>query len=378
MRKLKGIIMLSVILATLFLFSIKACAVNMDDYFKKGIEASGAGELADYLDKETREYLEKIGFEETEYEKILSADPKAVFELITDILKGKLNEPLKGAVKAVSVIILGSVCGCFVQQDEKQKQILNIVCGSFLIISVFSSAFVCIRAGAGAIGTCAAFEKALIPVLAGIVTASGNPALAFSVQGTAFAAAQIIESLSENIILPLTGAVGALGMIGAMVPSVNLGAIAELIKKTSTTVLASAASLFTGFLTMKSVVAGAADRLATRGIRLAAGTFIPVIGSALGEAYSSVMGSLSLVRSAVGVYAIAAFALICIPAAAELSLWSFSMRAASAFSDLLGGGICSDILKSAGYMFSTVNILLILGAVVFIITAGILITVKVS
>lgn len=378
MRKLKGIIMLSVILATLFLFSIKACAVNTDDYFKKGIEASGAGELADYLDKETREYLEKLGFEETEYEKILSADPKAVFELITDILKGKLNEPLKGAVKAVSVIILGSVCGCFVQQDEKQKQILNIVCGSFLIISVFSSAFVCIRAGAGALGTCAAFEKALIPVLAGIVTASGNPALAFSVQGTAFAAAQIIESLSENIILPLTGAVGALGMIGAMVPSVNLGAIAELIKKTSTTVLASAASLFTGFLTMKSVVAGAADRLATRGIRLAAGTFIPVIGSALGEAYSSVMGSLSLVRSAVGVYAIAAFALICIPAAAELSLWSLSMRAASAFSDLLGGGICSDILKSAGYMFSTVNILLILGAVVFIITAGILITVKVS
>lgn len=378
MKKFKGIIMFAAVLASVFLFNIKACAVNTDDYFKKGIEASGAGELSDYLDKETREYLEKLGIEEIEYEKILSAEPKAVFELMADILKGRLNEPLKGVAKAVSVIILGSVCGCFIQQDEKQRQILNVVCGSFLVITIFSSAFVCIRAGTGALSACATFEKAMIPVLAGIVTASGNPTLAFSVQGTAFAAAQIIESLSENFILPLTGAVGALGMMGSMTTSVNLGAIAELIKKTSTTVLASAASLFTGFLTMKSVVAGAADRIASRGIRLAAGTFIPVIGGALGEAYSSVMSSLSLVRSAVGVYAIVAFSLICLPAVAELLLWSFSMRLASTFSDLLGGGMCSGILKSAGYMFSTLNILLILGAVIFIITVGILITIKVN
>ncbi len=378
MKKFKRIIIFALVFISIFLLDIKAFAVNTDDYFKKGIESIGAKELSDYLDRETQEYLKKLGFEDMEYEKILSAEPKSVLELIEDILKGKLTEPLKASAKAVSVIVLGSVCTCFVQQDEKFRQIINAVCGSFLVITVFSSAFVCIRAGVSALGTCAAFSKALIPVLAGVVTASGNPALAFSVQGTAFASAQIIESLSENIILPLTGAVGALGVMGSMVNSVNLGAIAEIIKKTSTTVLGSAAGLFTGFLTMKSVVAGAADHLASRGIKLAAGTFIPVIGGALGEAYSSVMGSLSLIRSAVGVYAIAAFGLICLPAVTELSLWNLSMKIASVFSELLGGGICSGILKSLCYMFSTVNILLVFGVVVFIITAGILITIKVT
>lgn len=378
MKKIKRIIGIAAAIAVVLLINIKVYAVNTDDYFEKGLEASGANELSEFLDDETKEYLEKLGFDEIEYEKIISSDPKAVFELMADILKGKLNEPVKAVTKAISIIILGSVCSCFIPSDGKQQQILNVVCGSFLTVGILSSAYTCLKAGAGALGTCAAFEKALIPVLAGVVTASGNPALAFSVQGTAFAAAQVIESISENIILPLSGAVGALGIMGAMMPSVKLGAIAELIKKTSTTVLASAAGLFTGFLTMKSIVAGSADRLASRGVRLAAGTFIPVIGGALGEAYSSVMGSLALIRSAVGAYAIAAFFIICIPVVAELSLWSVSMRVASTFSDLLGGGMCSEILKSVGYMFSTVNILLILGAVVFIITAGIVLTVKVA
>ncbi len=378
MKKLKGIIVFVSVIITVFLFNIKACAVNTDDYFEKGIEASGAKELSDYLDRETLGYLKKLGFEEIEYEKILSAEPEALLELIEDVFKGKLSEPVKTVAKAVSVIILGSVCSCFVQQDEKFRQIISLVCSSFLVTAVFSSAFVCIKAGVSALGACADFSKALIPVLAGIVTASGNPTLAFSVQGTAFAAAQVIQSLSENIILPLAGAVGALGVMGSMVTSVNLGAISELIKKTSTTVLGSAAGLFTGFLTMKSVVAGAADHLASRGIKLAVGTFVPVIGGALGEAYSSVMGSLALVRSAVGVFAIATFGLICLPAVAELSIWSLSMRFASVFSELLGDGICSGVLKSVCYMFSMVNILLIFGAVVFIITAGILITIKVT
>lgn len=373
MKKLIGI---AAALIAVFLLNIKAYAVNTDQYYKDGLEASGAYELSEYLEDETVDYLEKLGLDEIKYENLLSVSPSAVFELVVDIFKGKLTEPVKAVMKGVAVIILSGVCASFVSQDEKHRTVLNIICSCFVVISVFSSAYTCIKAGVGAIGSCAVFEKALIPVLAGVVTASGNPTLAFSVQGSAFAAAQTIEALSENIILPLSGIVGALGIIGALTPSVKLGAISELIKKTSTTVLGGAAGLFTGFLTMKSIVAGSADHVASRGIRLAAGTFIPVIGGAIGEAYSSVMGSLSLIKNLIGVYAIVVFFAICIPVVLELFLWNAAMRVSSAFSDLLGGGTFSEIFKSAGYMFSMINVLLILSMIVFIITTGIVITVK--
>lgn len=373
MKKLAGI---TAVIIIFLIFNIRAYAVNTDGYLKDGLEASGIYELTEYLNGETLDYLEKLGLEEIEYEKLLSVSPQSVFELLTGILKGKLAQPFKTVMKCLATVILAGVCTSFVGQDEKTKGILNTVCASFTVISIFSSGYVSVSAGASAIGSCAAFEKALIPVLAGVVTASGNPTLAFSVQGTAFVAAQAIEALASNIILPLSAVTGALGIIGAISPSVNLGAVAELIKKTSTTVIGGASGLFTGFLAMKSVVAGSADRVASRGIRLAAGTFIPVVGSALGEAYSSVMSSLSLVKNIVGVYAIIAFFTICIPVIAELFLWNAAMKTCSAFSDLLGTDSFSKIFKSAGYVFSMVNVLLVFSAVVFIVTTGIVITVR--
>ncbi len=373
MKKLAGI---TVVIIIFLFFNIKAYAVNTDEYFKDGLESSGAYELSEFLDDETLDYLEKLGLDEIEYEKLLSVSPQSVFELMGGILKGKLTQPLKTVMKCIATVILAGVCTSFAGQDEKMKTVLDTVCASFAVISIFSSGYTSISAGASAIGSCAAFEKALIPVLAGVVTASGNPSLAFSVQGSAFVAAQAIEALANNIILPLSAVTGALGIVGALAPSVKLGAVAELIKKTSTTVLGGAAGLFTGFLAMKSIVAGSADRVASRGIRLAAGTFIPVVGGALGEAYSSVMSSLSLVKNLIGVYAIIAFFAICIPVIAELFLWNAAMRTCSVFSDLLGTGSFSEIFKSAGYIFSMINVLLILSAVVFIITTGIVITVR--
>lgn len=373
MKKLAGI---TAVIIIFLIFNIRAYAVNTDGYLKDGLEASGIYELTEYLNGETLDYLEKLGLEEIEYEKLLSVSPQSVFELLTGILKGKLAQPFKTVMKCLATVILAGVCTSFAGQDEKMKGVLNTVCASFTVISIFSSGYVSVSAGASAIGSCAAFEKALIPVLAGVVTASGNPTLAFSVQGTAFVAAQAIEALASNIILPLSAVTGALGIIGAISPSVNLGAVAELIKKTSTTVIGGASGLFTGFLAMKSVVAGSADRVASRGIRLAAGTFIPVVGSALGEAYSSVMSSLSLVKNIVGVYAIIAFFIICIPVIAELFLWNAAMKTCSAFSDLLGTDSFSKIFKSAGYVFSMVNVLLVFSAVVFIVTTGIVITVR--
>ena len=117
---------------------------------------------------------------------------------------------------------------------------------------------------------CSGFEKALIPVLAGILTASGNPTSALSYQGAAFAAAQTVEAFSESFALPLVYASGVLGATGAFLPTLRLSAVSEMIRKISTTVFGSAATLFSGFLALKNIISGSADSLAAKGIRLAA------------------------------------------------------------------------------------------------------------
>ena len=360
----------------IFCFSSCAFAANTDEYYKEQLEASGADELADSLSDETKDYLEKLGFDEIEFEKILDASPKAVFSLIGDLLKGGFAEPLKGMLKAIGAVMMISVCAGFFPDDEKSKSVLNLICGGFIIIGIFAPAAESVKAAASAIEACAVFEKALIPVLAVIVTASGNPTMALSLKGAAFAAAQFVETLANDFVLPLVGTAGALGVTGSILPTLRLSAVSEIIRKTVTTVLASAAALFSGFLTLKSLISASADGLAVKGVKLAASTFVPVVGGALGEAYSSVLGSLSLLRTTVGIYGIAAVFVIALPVMLDLALWVLAMRVACAVSDLLDCRQCSEILKNISFIFSMVNTLLLLCVVVFIITAGLTALIK--
>ena len=103
-----------------------------------------------------------------------------------------------------------------------------LLCISAVIVPLFRSA----EAAVSSIGTSCVFIKTLIPVLAGLITASGKPSLALSFQSWGFTAAQVISALSESYIMPAVGAVLALDITGSLMPSFKLSGITELIKKT--------------------------------------------------------------------------------------------------------------------------------------------------
>ncbi len=371
---IKRILTVTATLLLIPLFNIQACAnenADAQQYYDEQFAASGASELSDYLDKETKDYLEKIGCSEADKESILSFSLKSVFDVLLDMLRTNVAEPLKGCLTACGAVMLVSVCAGFFPDDEKTKGVLNLICGSFVTVSVFVPAVSALRSGVSAMTLCAGFEKALIPVLAAIVTVSGKPASALSVHGLTFSAAQFLEAFSSETVMTLVGICGALGITGAIFPTLRLTAVSDTIRKFMTTLLGSAAGLFSGFLAMKSVLASSVDGMALKGVKLAATTFIPVIGGAIGEVFTSVAGSLSLVRNAVGIYAIVAFFIITLPAVVNLALWVISLRLSCIVSDMLDCKGCSEIIKSIAFIFSMMNIILILCAAVFIVSAGV-------
>ena len=355
--------------------SVNAYGVNIDEYSENGLEAIGADKLSEYLSDDTKEYLEKLGCGDIDFEALLDVSPKSVFELMLNIFKGNIKEPLKALLKSTGTVLLVSTCTGFFPDDEKSKTVLNLICGCVAVMSVFVPAFGIVRAAAASIGACVAFERALIPVLAGVVTASGNPTLALSFKGAAFVAAEFVEDFAADFALPLTGISAALGITGSMLPTLRLSAISETIRKSVITSLGCVSGLFTAFLALKSVLASSADALVVKGVKTAA-SFIPVVGNSLGEAYTSVTAGLSLLKNTVGIYAVAALIITVMPVAINLVLWVFSMRVAAAVSDLLDCRICSEILKNIAFIFSFTNSVLLLCTAVFIISSGLIVSVK--
>lgn len=365
-----------------FGFSIHAYAAEKFDYtdsesiYKEQLEASGADKLAGYLDKNTREYLRDIGCEEPNYSQIIDFSLKSVVDVLLKMLRLNLDSPLKGCLTACAAVMAVSVCSAFFPDDEKTKGVLNLICGSFVLISVFIPATDALRTGVSAMKLCAGFEKMLIPVLAAVLTVSGNPVTALSYQGAAFAAAQTVEAFAQDFALPLVMISGTLGAVGAFLPTLRLSAVSDMLRKSVQTCVGVVSGLFTGFIAIKKVIGTSADGMAAKGVKLVTSTFVPVIGGALSEAYSSMTAGLSLLRSSVGIYGIIAVAAICLPSIINLALWVFAMRVSGMISELLGNYQCSEILKNISFMFSMLNVILIFSAAVFIISSGTVAAIK--
>ncbi len=347
-----------------------------EDVYSQQLEASGAGELYEILPEETQGYLERLGFENVDFYEIFSSDPRAVIDLLADIVRGKLSTPVKTLARLMGIVILATLAQSFFPADERARETVNLVVGCLLTVTLFASFFPSVKAAVSAVSVCGNFQKALIPVLAGVVTAAGNPMLALSYQSFALAAANSVTSLSENIVLPLAGMSAAMGCVGSVVPSLNFTALNDFIRKTGITVLSVSATLFSILLAVKCSLANSADTLATKGIKLLIGSFIPVVGSAVSQAYSSILGSVSLIKSAVGVFSISAVLLTVAPVTIELALWVFSLRLAEAGAQLTGQQTSAQIMRAAAGTIVIVNVATLYSALISIVSSGLVIAVK--
>lgn len=372
-EKKKLILTIAVALFAALIFS---CFASAEEYSGSIISESGADELYSSLSDDTKELLYGMGIDGLSFDSIFSVTPKSVVSLFKKLITGGIEAPTASLVRLIAVIILLSVCECFMPDDGQMKPVTETAGALFCIISVASPLTTAVSSSVASITVSGKFMLGLIPVLAGIITAAGNPALALSFRSIAFYAAQVISGISANQITPLVGGVLSLDIAGALMPSFRLGSITELIKKTLTAVLSFAATLFVSFLGLKSALANAADTVASRGIRLAISAAVPVVGGALSEAYSGVVGSLVLARSTVGIFGIAAIALINLPSCVQLLFWIFALRLGAAAGELFGQRGTAGLLRSVASAITLLNVVLLFNAVLFIISTALILLIK--
>ena len=136
------------------------------------------------------------------------------------------------------------------------------------------------------------------------------------------------------------------------------------------------ATLFTAFLSLKGLLAGSADSLTAKGIKLAVSSFIPVIGTQLGEAYASVVGSLAAVRSTAGVFAILAVCAVALPAGVQLLLWMVSLKLLGIAAGLLGRKNAAALLSAFDSALSVLYACLLFVTVLYVLSVGVILKVR--
>ena len=233
----------------------------------------------------------------------------------------------------------------------------------------------CIGRASIVISNSAKFMFCYIPVMSGLMISSGQVVSGTSYNFLMVGVGEVIAQLSAGILAPLLNIFLALSVISSISPKVGFAGLCEFINQAVKWVLGFVMSLFTGFLTIKSIVAAAADNTSSKAAKMFISSFIPIVGGALSDAYNTVQSCVKLLKSSVGAFAILAAGFIFIPILLECLIWILSLGLCSSIGDVLNLTKICSLLKSSSKVISTMLVIIICCMTILIISTVIVLVI---
>ncbi|MGN0692767.1 MAG: hypothetical protein ACI4K7_10500 [Oscillospiraceae bacterium] len=298
-------------------------------------------------------------------------------EVISYILE-KFGEKLKSPMKTLGMVIAAALLSSAVSSfsetvpDSRLKTVYSMVSVMVTAAVVAVPVSECLNNIAATIKAGGVFMLAYVPVYAGIAASSGAVTSAAVYNMTIIGAAEGAVQLASNIMLPLMSSCMALGIADGINTQYSLGSITALINKCCTFLIIAVMTIFTGMTSLQSSLGTAADSIGVKAAKLAVSNFIPVVGGALSDTYGTVRSCLGLLRSAAGIYGIAAIALTVLPPALEAAALYLAVNIGCAVSEILGQDRLVKLLKNTSSVIGMALGILLCFGVMLIISTGIL------
>lgn len=332
------------------------------------------GSLGDDLAPEVREFIDEKGITPDNTDAMTGITPSEVFKYIWETFKSSAVRPLKILASLMAVILIAAVIESM--EDSISSRSMSKIFGviSVLVsVGIISSAVSeCISSAADALDSGGMFMIGYVPVFAGITASSGSVTSAVVYNMLVLMAAEISVQISGEIIVPALSVCMAMGIIEAINPDFHLSGITEAIKNVVTFVLGFIMTIFLGLLSLQSIVGASADTIGVKAAKFVVSNFVPVIGGAVADTYTTVKNSLGLLRGGVGFFGIAVIFIMILPPVLEALSMKVTFMAAGVIAELFGVPQIKILMKNTNWILSTVFSILVSFSVMLIISTAIL------
>ncbi len=312
-------------------------AADTDLLYRKQATASGAASLVQTLPANVREVLDAMDWDVTEPGSYLSVDvPSFLRGLITCVDREK-SGALQAIVSLIGVVAVSTVFGGMENSSslglKKTYHTVTALSTAGLLISPLLVLLDSIRETVESVSV---FMVSFVPVYAGLLAAGGESVRAVSYQSVLLFTAELLAQLIRTVILPMLSLSLAFGCTGSMTEEMHLDALGAFFYRCILWALGLISTLFSFFLSVQQMVAAAGDSVGNRAVKFSLSSFVPVVGGALSEAYSTVIGCLGLLRSTVGCFGLVATVLIILPPLVQCLCWCLCLRAGETVAALFG------------------------------------------
>ena len=378
-QALKGGFCLMILFVLICLFPMKAFAdedglsESQQEFFSQAAGAAGADELPDSLPDEARSLMEEAGIPGFSPSEFLKSPRKAV-QMAGRLLKEQAKKPFQVLGMILGALLLCALLDCTRETftGGELGQVFGAAVTLFLAASAVLPAMDCIKSCVETVRGCSQFMVTFVPVYASVVTACGLPATGSIYYLFLFSAAQIVSSVVSNYLVPLAGVYLALNIAAALSPQIQIQPLLDALKKFVCWVLSFLLAGFVALLTMQNAVSSGMDAMTLKTSKMLVSSLIPVVGGALSDAVSVASGCMRVVKSAVGVYGIAAAACIFLPVFFRTAGWYMALSIGAAAGEMLSVKQAVPLLKAGASLMGILMAVLCLYMLLILVSTTIL------
>ena len=356
----------------LFLFSFNVFSVNENSY--EIIEQTKEA-LFEEIDADIKAVLEEMGIYEGTIDEINNFSIEKISSYFKTTLKEKAESCFKSFFLLLStIIIMGSIS--LMSGSNDNEGFVSLICVSvvsLLAVNILSDSY---AACISALKMSGNFMITFIPVYTLLISFAGNAASALTYNSFVMAFAQLLSGGISSFASDIIGVLFCLSIALPLNENMNTNRFINFVNKSSSLVLGFSSCIFTGLLSIKNVLSASVDSLSVKGIRFLISSLIPIVGSSISEAYSSLLGSINLIKGSVAFVGILVIIIINLPIITETLMYNLALNALSYISDMMNMSRVGETLRCIS---STVRILLLLCVFemfILIISTGIVISVK--
>lgn len=268
-------------------------------------------------------------FSESEYElksiqdviNIISND--GLFSLIK-IAFSNYSLPLKTITSLLLLSVLSVSLQIIIEKPETKKmaQIISSLILCILLAEPLKNIIISVTECLNSSGI---FMFSFLPIFASFLITSSPTTSAIAYTSTTYFFTELTVFISKSVLTPLSTFLFTMSVVSSVSDGIFnnlLGGIKKLIIWT----LGLVTTIFTAVTSVQSIITSAADSVAIRTGKFVVGSSVPVVGGYISEVMNTVIGSVSIMRSGIGLFAIIIMIIMFLPVIVELLLWKVGLK----------------------------------------------------
>ena len=364
-------IRLSAILAVLILLCITGlhCEAAYDSPEDTLKEAAGALDLPSDVQTE----FDRIGISADDPASLLSLTPDELLHTVLRYAVQELSAPLRLCGILLTLTVLASLLGCLgdAAAEGSLRSCFDLLCTLCCIGTAAGPLCDCLSRTAAALSKGQVFITGYIPVFGAFIAAGGHPASGAAYQAFVLFLTNCFMQLLNAVLYPLLQMSASIGIADAVNPELHLSGISDGLQKAVTRILGFVMALYSAMLSMRGIVASAADTLASKSVKLLASGLIPIVGNAVSDAYGTVQGSIRLLRNGVGAAGILVVLLLTLPPLLSLICYRAVFRINGIFAEIAGNSAMLRLYANMHAVLSAAFAMLVCFSVMMVISSAV-------